>query len=46
MARSGKKRDKPYYKKKALETCVLDQKYLLTDCLLGTTRELALILNM
>ena len=45
-ARSGKNRDKPYYKEKALETCVLEQKYLSTDRLLGTTRELALILNM
>jgi hypothetical protein len=27
-ARSGKNRDKPYYKEKALETCVLEQKYL------------------
>ena len=33
-------------RKKALETCVLEQKYLSTDRLLGTTRELALILNM
>jgi hypothetical protein len=41
-----KNRDKPYYKEKALETCVLEQKYLSTDRLLGTTRELALILNM
>jgi hypothetical protein len=45
-ARSGKNRDKPYYKEKALEICVLEQKYLSTDRLLGTTRELAVILNM
>jgi hypothetical protein len=45
-ARSGKNRDKSYYKEKALETCVFEQKYLSTDRLLGTTRELALILNM
>jgi hypothetical protein len=45
-ARSDKNRDKPYYKEKALEFCTLEQKYLPTDRLLGTTRELALILNM
>ena len=45
-ARPGKNRDKPFYMEKALETCVLKQKYLSTDRLLGTTRELALILNM
>ena len=33
-------------RKKALETCVLEQKYLSIDRLLGATRELALILNM
>jgi hypothetical protein len=35
---SGKNRDIPYYKEKALQTCVLEQKYLSTNRLLGTTR--------